>query len=158
MSDENFRITTADETHRHAVLALMPRLADYDVPATRNPLHLWEEDAKMFERWLEGKEECLVHVAVNSAGKVLGFSMVRLREELLSHEPSAHLEAIAVDKDAEGMGVGKALLTNAEQSARALGALSMTLHVFAVNTRARAVYERAGYDGELMRYIKHLDS
>ena len=32
----------------------------------------------------------------------------------------------------------------------------MTLHVFAVNERARRLYEQAGYDGELMRYIKHL--
>jgi ribosomal protein S18 acetylase RimI-like enzyme len=157
MSTEKFRITKADKSHREAVLALMPRLADFDLPATRNPRHLWEEDAAMFERWLEGQEECLVHVAVDPAQKVLGFSMVRLREELLSHEPSAHLEALAVAKAAEGMGVGKALLVTAENNAKALGAQSMTLHVFAVNTRARAVYERAGYGGELMRYIKHLD-
>jgi DNA-binding transcriptional ArsR family regulator len=42
-----------------------------------------------------------------------------------------------------------------ERDVRARGALSMSLHVFARNTRARAVYERAGYSGELMRYIKH---
>jgi ribosomal protein S18 acetylase RimI-like enzyme len=38
-----------------------------------------------------------------------------------------------------------------------MGALTMTLHVFAANTRARGLYENTGYDGELMRYIKHLD-
>jgi ribosomal protein S18 acetylase RimI-like enzyme len=32
----------------------------------------------------------------------------------------------------------------------------MTLHVFANNERARSVYERTGYAGELLRYVKHL--
>ena len=56
----------------------------------------------------------------------------------------------------EGRGIAKALLAMAETAARDLGAGSMSLHVFAVNARARGLYERAGYDGELMRYIKHL--
>jgi ribosomal protein S18 acetylase RimI-like enzyme len=139
-----------------AMLALMPRLAEFDVPETRNPEHLWKDDAKMLRRWLAGEEECLVHVATDKTLGVVGFSIVRLRSELLSHEPSAHLEAIAVDKRAEGAGVAQALLKAAERSAIAHGALSMTLHVFANNTRARDFYDRAGYDGELMRYIKHI--
>lgn len=156
MPADPFRIVDADQSHREAILALMPRLADYDVPASRNPKHLWMSDAEMLEQWLAGKTECLVHVALDGAGCVVGFSMVRLRPELLSHEPSAHLEAIAIDKSAEGKGVAKALLQNAERCAAAGGALTMTLHVFAVNTRARRLYEKAGYDGELMRYIKPL--
>jgi ribosomal protein S18 acetylase RimI-like enzyme len=156
MSDSNFRITDADTSHGDAMLALMPRLADYDIPETRNPKHLWEHDAEMLRAWMQGQAECLVHVAVDDKDSVLGFSMVRLRDELLSHEPSAHLEALALDKAAEGRGIAKALLAEAESSAKAHGAQSMTLHGFAVNTRARGLYERAGYDGELMRYIKHL--
>ena len=156
VNNKGFRIVEADRSHGDAMLALMPRLADYDVPPTRNPRHLWEHDAEMMREWMEGRESCLVHVALDDDGRVLGFSMVRLRPELLSHEPSAHLEAIALDKAAEGRGIAKALLGEAERAAGAAGALSMTLHVFAVNERARALYERAGYDGELMRYIKHL--
>ncbi|MDX1482776.1 MAG: GNAT family N-acetyltransferase, partial [Woeseiaceae bacterium] len=57
----------------------------------------------------------------------------------------------------EGRGVGAALLEIAEQDARRQGAETMTLHVFAVNQRARRLYEKAGYEGELMRYIKPLD-
>jgi ribosomal protein S18 acetylase RimI-like enzyme len=30
----------------------------------------------------------------------------------------------------------------------------MTLHVFANNERARSVYDRFGYSGELLRYVK----
>ena len=157
MSDSAFSIRDAVQADCDAILALMPRLADYDTPPSRNPKHLWMHDAELLEEWRKGDAECLVHVAVDANDTVLGFSLVRLRPELLSLEPSAHLEAIAIDKRAEGMGVGKALLVEAEASAKAHGALTMTLHVFAVNTRARALYKKAGYDGELMRYIKPLD-
>lgn len=140
-----------------AILALMPRLAAFDVPKSRNPVDLWRSDAAIFQRWLDGEAaECLVHVAVDDAQKILGFTLVSLRPELLSHEPSAHLEAIAVGEDAEGMGVGQALLAAAESEAQAHGARTITLHVFAVNTRAREFYEKSGYDGELIRYIKEL--
>jgi ribosomal protein S18 acetylase RimI-like enzyme len=139
-----------------AMLALMPRLADFDVPASRDPRHLYEDDARLLQRWLDGQEDCLVQVAVTEENLVLGFSLVRLRPELLSREPSAHLEAIAVHKNAEGKGVAKALLGAAESCAHEHGALTMTLHVFASNKRARGFYDSSGYDGELMRYIKGL--
>lgn len=139
------------------MLALMPRLADFELPESRTPEHLWSDDAKLLRRWLDGKEECLVHVAVSDAQQVLGFTLVRLRPELLSHEPSAHLEAIAIDKSAEGCGVARLLLSTAEQSAREQGARSMTLHVFSTNKRATEFYERNDYFGELIRYIKDID-
>ena len=156
MSGEGFRVIDADAKHGDAILALMPRLADYDVPKSRNPRHLWEHDAEMLRQWLRGEAECLVHVAIDDEDNVLGFAMTTLRPELLSHEPSAHLEAIALDPVAEGRGVAKALLAATEATAHAHGAQTMTLHVFSVNDRARRLYERAGYDGELMRYIKPL--
>ena len=109
----------------------------------------------MLQRWLDGNAaECFVHVAIDDAGEMLGFTLVSMRPELLSHEPSAHLEAIVVGEGAEGMGVGQAMLAAAENEAKARGAQTITLHVFASNTRARGFYEKSGYDGELLRYIK----
>ena len=138
-----------------AILALMPRLAAFDVPKSRDPVDLWRSDAAMFQRWLDGEAaECFVHVAVDDAQKIVGFTLVSLRPELLSHEPSAHLEAIAVAEGAEGMGIGQALLAAAESEAKAHGARTITLHVFASNSRARGFYEKSGYNGELIRYIK----
>jgi ribosomal protein S18 acetylase RimI-like enzyme len=95
-------------------------------------------------------------VAVDTQNAILGVALVSLGEELLSHAPSAHLEVLVVAEGAEGNGIGQALVTEAETIARERGALSMTLHVFATNTRARQVYERLGYTGELIRYIKYL--
>ena len=53
-------------------------------------------------------------------------------------------------------GLGGRLLAAAESDAGEQGAQSLTLHVFAVNERARRLYEKAGFEGELMRYIKEL--
>jgi ribosomal protein S18 acetylase RimI-like enzyme len=139
------------------ILALMPRLAAFELPPERTPEDLWRGDAEVLRAWgAGGLPGCIIFVAVDPAEGILGVAMAQLREELLSHEPSAHLEILAVRADAEGRGIGGALVQATEREARARGALSMTLHVFSTNARARAVYERHGYAGELIRYIKHL--
>lgn len=154
----SYRIRDATPADVETIRRLLPRLAEFDLPARRSPEDLWRGDEQMLLRWRDGEEpDLFAHVAVNGGDTILGVSIVRLREELLSHAPSAHLEVLAVAKEAEGQGMGKALVTAAEKAARTRGAETMTLHVFGVNTRARGMYERLGYDGELMRYIKEID-
>ena len=139
------------------ILDLFPRLAAFDLPPNRSAEDLWRGDAELLRLWSTGRvPQCLVFVAVDPEQAILGIAMAQLREELLSHEPSAHLEVIVVRDDAEGQGIGKALIQTIEQAVREQAARSITLHVFVTNARARAVYERLGYSGELIRYIKHL--
>jgi len=139
-----------------AIADLLPELASFDVPERRNPKDLWQGDLATLHRWVAGREpNCMVHVAQSSTG-ITGFTIVSLREELLSHEPSAHLEAIVVAPSARGTGLGRALLDNAETIAKGQGALSITLHVFGNNTTARAVYRNQGYEEELIRASKLL--
>lgn len=150
------------------IAELLPELASFDVPKHRNPKDLWVGDLATLKRWVAGREpSCMVHVAeiapkdtktedTPSTRGFVGFTIISLREELLSHDPSAHLEAIVVAEPARGAGVGRALLNNAETMAKAQGALSMTLHVFGNNTNARAVYRAHGYDEELIRASKLL--
>lgn len=147
----------AKSSDGEAMLALMPRLAAFEIPDSRTAEHLWMHDAAMLRRWIAGDaNNCLVHVAEDERGAIVGIAMVTLRPELLSDEPSAHLEAIAVDSGLEGQGLGKMLLDAIELDAKSRGAMTMTLHVFSTNGRARAFYEKSGYDGELLRYIKPL--
>ena len=54
--------------------------------------------------------------------------MVTLREEMLSHAPSAS-QAIVVDPQARGNGLGKRLMEHCEQRVQDLGARSLTLHM-----------------------------
>jgi len=152
-----FVVRRATKADGEAMLALFPRLADFEIPDSRTAEHLWTDDAAMMRDWIDGKTgDCLVQVAEDEQGEIVGFAMLTLRPEMLSHEPSAHLEAIAVANGVEGHGIGQMLLRAAEEEAVVHGAQTITLHVFSSNKRARGFYERSGYDGELMRYIKPL--
>ena len=152
-----YTIREAASHDAEAMLALLPRLAAFEVPARRVAEDLWRGDERMLRAWLAGDApDCILRVAAGADDGVLGLCLTRLRPELLSAEPSAHLEVLAVAATAEGRGIGRALIVDAEARAGERGARSMTLHVFAANERARGVYEGLGYDGELIRYIKPL--
>jgi ribosomal protein S18 acetylase RimI-like enzyme len=154
----SYRIRDAVPTDRDALVALLPRLAAFDLPPDRQPEDLWRGDRELLERHLRGDApECFCLVAVDAAGTPIGVALVRTQPEPLSHDPSAHLEVLALAPSAEGQGIGRALVDAAEARARLRGAQHMTLHVFATNTRARALYERAGYVGEILRYRKVLE-
>lgn len=156
MSDSDIVVRDARNEDGEAMLALYPRLADFDVPAHRQPEHLWHEDAALLRRWLDGKApQCLVQVA-DAGGEIAGATLTSLRPDPLSTVPAAHLEVIVVAPGFEGRGVGRRLLAAAEDNARQHGAASMTLHVIATNRRARNLYEYCGYDGEMLRYYKAL--
>ena len=60
-----YKIRIATAADGDAMLALMPRLSEFEVPETRNPEHLWRDDAALLREWIEGDaNDCLVHVAV----------------------------------------------------------------------------------------------
>ncbi len=134
--------------------ALLPRLADFDVPSHRLPEHLWQCDQTMIRNWAGG-ERPDVDVAVAVVGeRIVGLAIISVTKDILSGQPSVHLETLAVDASVEGRGVGSALMNETDTMALKRGAASISLHVFSNNTRARQLYERHGYHGELMRYYK----
>ena len=149
------REATTDDGER--MLKLLPRLASFDVPERRTVREVWSRDQRQLQAWLAGeKPDTLVHVAVDPDDRILGVAMTTIGEEFLSGKPSAHLEVLAVAAEAEGKGIGGALIARAEQAAVNRGASSITLSVFRNNARARRLYEKLGYDGEIIRYIKDL--
>ena len=157
-SSPRFTIRNAIRTDLPRILALLPLLADFNIPKNRHAGDLWSADARLAADILSDKAaSAFIDVAEDSDGDIAGVIMVSLREELLSHAPSAHLEAIVVSPNARGRGLGKRLMQHCEQRARAMGALSLTLHVFAKNERARALYASETFDEELIRAIKWLD-
>lgn len=152
----NFSVRQATPDDVPGIVALLPRLADFDIPAHRVPEHLWHGDRDMLQEWKAGQRpEVDVLIACNNE-QVVGVAVLSQRKELLSGNPSAHLEVLATDANSVGQGIGSALMKATEALALERGATSISLHVFAVNTRARALYERHGFDGELMRYLKPL--
>lgn len=98
--------------------------------------------------------ETHVLVAVEEDSTVHGVAIYTMRKELLSGEPSAHLEVLAVNADTRRQGIGQALIDSTETAAKTLGAQSITLHVFSNNTRARSLYKATGFKEELLRCYK----
>lgn len=133
---------------------LLPRLAEFDVPDHRNPDHLWQGDVAMVRDWGLGNRPEVHVIVATVSGAIAGVAVVSERSELLSGEPSLHLEVLAIDSACEGIGIGSALMRETDLIAAEKGVDSISLHVFSANTRARALYERHGYSGELIRYLK----
>lgn len=148
-------IIPARAEHIDGIAALLPRLADFDVPGHRVATDLWHGDADLLHEWARGqRRDVSVCIAVDEKGTVLGVAAASEREDLLSHAPSAHLEVLSVAECAERQGLGHRLLASIEQTMRDKGATGMSLHVFGNNQRARALYAREGFDEEIVRCFK----
>ena len=104
-----------------------------------------------------GFEECLraiedpsreVHVA-RSHDSVRGFVILNLHGPFIGY-----LQTICVAPDARGAGVGSSLLAFAEKRVFAISP-NLFLCVSSFNQRAKALYERLGYEtiGELKDYL-----
>ena len=154
---ENLHIRSATRVDRERLLAMMPQLADFDIPVSRQPEHLWQGDAALLDKVLCGDaSNSFVDVITDGDRGIIGMAIVTMRKELLSEHPSAHLEALIVDPELRGLGIGSALMHHVEATARSRGAQSLTLHVFNNNHTARKLYHSRGFDDELIRAIKWL--
>lgn len=157
MSDSNIEIRPAVQGDEAGVLELMPQLADFEIPESRDPRNLWEGDAKLVRKFFAGEAPAAHLMVAEREGAIVGLALVTIGGELLSGAPNAHLEALVVGKAARGAGLGRRLMAATEQLARSQGVGSVTLNAFRLNTPARTLYESEGFDGELIRYIKRLE-
>ena len=152
------RIRPATPADREAMLALVPRLRAFgDVPFRTAEAHDRAEGGAL-ERALGAPdpEALLVVAELDGVAGVAGVAYARPATDYFSGERHGHLDILAVAEAAEGHGVGRALIRAAEAWARASGFRLLDLNVFAANARARAVYERAGFVADTMRYMKEL--
>lgn len=139
------------------ITELLPRLADFALPKGRTPEMLWASDAELVREWSEGRSpDTFVLVGVNTTPTIVATAIVTMRPDLFSREPSAHLEVIVVAPEADGHGLGRVLIGEAEKEAARRGATTMSLNVLGNNLRARHVYERLGYAEEMVRCVRFL--
>lgn len=82
-------------------------------------------------------------------GRIVGAAVCVWSYSTFAGRPSVNLHDFSVLPDAQGRGVGSALLAALEQRARERGAAKITLEVVATNDGARRLYHRHGFrDGE----------
>ena len=147
------RLATRDD--ERALMRLSERMANFDVPAWRSAKEITEADGRSMVNAVNlGHAESEVFIA-EAAGEVAGCLHMLVARDFFGRR-HAHISVIAVSEMAEGTGAGRTLMDYAEQWARARALPLITLNVFAANARARRLYERAGFEVELLKYAKPL--
>ena len=136
--------------------ALAERLASFPLPPWRTPDAIANADAgAMIEAIEEGNGDNEVVIAERD-GVPVGCLHILVMKDFFgaSH---GHVSVLATTPEAEGTGVGRALISYAEQWTTRRGLSLMTLNVFAGNDRARRFYDRAGFEIEMLKYAKRIE-
>jgi len=137
------------------VVGLAVRLVDgFDVPAFRSKAELVEGDRRALAAWFDNPAQPGEAMLIaEHDGRPAGVAFLVTLVDYFNERPHAHLSVLAVAKDAEGHGIGSALLAAAEEWARDRGSDRLTLSALVTNARARSLYERRGFSAEYLRYV-----
>lgn len=140
---------------RTFVLSLAPRLA-IGRQAWRD-LALW---LKTVEEWLtesmnQHNQKTMVLIAESEQGEPLGLATVS-HSTHFTGQHQAYIGELATSENAEGQGVGSALVEACEQWAREQGYTIITLTTGAGNTRALRFYDHLGFKNEDVSLTKLL--
>ena len=150
-------IRPASEADREFVISLMPRLVEFGPPRWRDAEQMTAFDTRVITgSLLNPTPDTAVFIAEDAEGSPLGLIHLHAATEHYNREEHGHVEDLIVAHGGEGRGVGRALLSKAEEWARERGYRWLTLNVFAENLRAREVYKRLGYGEDMVKYVKEL--
>ncbi len=148
-------IRAARRADEPALMKLSERMANFTVPPWRSAEEITDADGRsMVSAVGLGHPDSEVFIA-ERAGAVSGCLHMLVSRDFFGRR-HAHISVIAVSEAAEGTGAGRALMAYAEGWARDRGLHVITLNVFAANARARRLYEKAGFEVELLKYAKPL--
>ena len=151
----SIRIRPATDADREWLMTQAPRLHDFGPPPTRDREVMDAAVRAAIAGGLDGAAGAAVLIAEEN-GAPCGFLHMQTLNDFFTGEPHAHVSDIVVVSGAEGRGIGRELLRAGEAWARGQGHRLISLNVFAANTRARAVYESAGYEVEMSKILKSL--
>lgn len=154
MSENNILIRLAEDDDE-LILGLVPRFTEFPLPAWRQRHVCIAGIRRDLVRHLDDQPaNSFMFVAEDSDGERVGFVHLQKTQDFFTGHTNCHISDLAVLPRHEGRGVGKALLAHAEIWAREHRCALVTLAVFPGNERARALYQAAGYDTDLLRLAK----
>lgn len=146
-------LRSARLSDRQFVLDLADRLVSFDVPAWRDKPELVEGDRRALAEWFELQNDTQAMYIAELDGQPAGCAYLVTLVDYFNLNAHAHLSVLAVTADAEGQGVGTALIDQSIAWAKERGSDRLTLSALVTNSRARALYERKGFSGEYIRYV-----
>jgi ribosomal protein S18 acetylase RimI-like enzyme len=153
----DIRIRRARPDDAGWIVALAPRLHEFGPPAWREVDSMNAAvQADLTRELANPGPGAAILAAEDSGGTPLGFISLKTDRDYFTGVPVGHVSDLVVARAGEGRGVGRALLEAAERWAREAEYPWLTLHVFEDNSRARRLYEQAGYVVEWIRMLKPL--
>ncbi len=160
MSQDSLPLTIRPARHDDEafLLSLLPRLADFPLPAWRTAEEIARGDLQILLDALHGRVEhaSILIAEFSPGGERAGYVFATTRHDYFTRAAHAHVEVIAVTPEAERRGVARALMDAIEQWAKRRGYKWVTLNVFDRNARARAFYDSLGYQPETIHFRKDL--
>jgi ribosomal protein S18 acetylase RimI-like enzyme len=156
MQTKHFSITPYKDKHKESILALSNRYIEFELSSWRDR-KIMENSHK--EAAIKATESSTIQifVAEDHHGTFLGYIQLGEFIDSFTNLKQGFIEFIGITKEAEGKGIGKALMDFAENWAKQQGYETIVLYVFANNEKARKLYERMNYNQEQIKYVKILD-
>lgn len=152
----NLTIRPAQASDQEALLQLADRLAAFG-PTTRTAGEITRRERRALSDALaQPSPGSALLVAQHADLGVVGVLLLEGRRDYFTDEAHGHIAILAVAHDAQGRGVGRALLAAAEKWGRGQGFRRLTLMVFAANQRAKDFYARQGWQVESETHYKPL--
>lgn len=139
-----------------AIRELSRRFREHGLPPWRDEIKAQAFHDREAEAVLQAIEAGEAVRVAEVAGQVVGFCFLKTETDFLTGEAQAYLADLAVREDAEGRGVGRALVDAAEAWAMDQGHRVLALEVFAANEGARAFYARLGFREQTLKLVKPL--
>ena len=125
----------------------------FEVPAWREKPELVAGDRRALEQWFEAPKADEAMFIAEIDARAAGCAYLVTLIDYFNERSHAHLSVLAVSAEAEGRGVGTALIDRSVAWAKERGSDRLTLSALVTNSRARALYERKGFGGEYIRYV-----
>ncbi len=147
-------VRSAEKSDLEFLLSLVPRLSEFGLPSSRDAKALEQFTKEKLQESLDGTASCIL--IAEDDGNRLGFIQLEEDKEFFSGEPHAYIANLAIAQEAEGQGVGKALMQAAESWAKEKGYRFISLYVFGTNHHAKTFYEKLGYDEDSVKLTKML--
>jgi ribosomal protein S18 acetylase RimI-like enzyme len=148
------RVATKDDLE--FLLSLVPRLSEFGLPPSRDAKAISAFTHELLTKTVNENSATSVILIAEEHQTRLGFIQLEEEKEFFSGEVHGYIANLAISKEAEGKGVGKALMQAAEAWSKERGHRYLSLYVFGANAHARKFYEKLGYDEDSLKLTKML--
>jgi ribosomal protein S18 acetylase RimI-like enzyme len=140
---------------KNFIESLVPRFSEFDLPEWRQRDEINNANFISLKKAMETPEPgSIIFIAEDEMEKRAGFLHLQTQTDYFNGQKIAYISDIAVDSSFEGQGIGRILLNKAEEWANEQSCSLLTLYVFSNNSRARKVYEKLGFNEEIIKYVK----